>query len=302
MFKNLARIFGFKNKQNLSNEAEIINYATTTIMGTGVYAMKSMTDDWQEWSDKMQNELEIFEQKAFEYSSSKLFIIVGKGWENFSIWYRRKNEDKTTPLKKAVSMFDEAIKIAPNDNEAKIGLATLLIERVQVRNLEKGLNILKQITIKSEEIQVLISKANRWSGIVEFESNFDYANIELIPLTFLREERKKCRALVRLLKKKGKTDELTKVLEHMYRIAVIHDAATYVMLDCGYLVNPKQYNTCYKKLQTATKNINKYSYIKNGKIIESNNCFFSNNDYKVFELIFGVTDKIFNPVSLIQKR
>ncbi len=67
MFKNLAKIFGFENKQDLSSESEIINYATTAIMGTGVYAMKSMTDDWQEWAKKMQNELGIFEQKAYEY-------------------------------------------------------------------------------------------------------------------------------------------------------------------------------------------------------------------------------------------
>jgi len=269
-------------------------------MGTGLYAMKSMTDDWQEWAKKMQNDLLIFEQKAFEYSSSKLFMLAGIGWENFSIWYRRKNEDKTTPLKKAISMFNEALRIDPDNEEAKIGLASLLIERVQIRDLERGLSILNQIPTKTDEIQVLISKANRWTGKIEFESNFDYTSIELIPLTFLREERKKCRALVRSLKKKGETDELITLLEHMYRIAVIHDAATYVMLYCGYVVNPRQYDASYKKLQTITKNINKYSYLENGKIIESNNCFFSNNDYKVFELIFGVTDKIFKPESLIK--
>jgi hypothetical protein len=61
------------------------------------------------------------------------------------------------------------------------------------------------------------------------------------------------------------------------------------------------YSASYRKLQTVTKNIHKYSYLKNGKIIESNNCFFSNKDYKVYETVFGITDKFINPTSLIKK-
>jgi len=160
---------------------------------------------------------------------------------------------------------------------------------------------LNQIPNKTDEIQVLISKANRWTENIEFNSDFDYTNIELIPLTSLREERKRCRGLVReLKKKKEKTDELIKALEHMYRIAVIHDAATHVMLNCGYVVNTKKYNSCYKNLQKATENIIKYSYQSNGKLKKANNCFFSDNDYKTFEKIFGNTDKVFDPVSLIK--
>jgi hypothetical protein len=172
---------------------------------------------------------------------------------------------------------------------------------VQVRDLDNALNILNQVQNKNDEIQFLISKAKRWTGNIEFEPDFNYTNIQLIPLTFLREERKKCRALVQILKKEVKTEELMKVLEHMYRIAVIHDAATFVMLYCGYVVNPPLYASSYRKLQTITKNVHKYSYFKNGKIVESNNCFFSNKDYKVYEMVFGITDKVFNPTTLIKK-
>jgi tetratricopeptide (TPR) repeat protein len=281
-------------------ENELINYAETVLTGTGIYASKSMSDDWHKWERKMYKDLIKFEKKAKKYSSSELYTLAGKGWELFSIWYRRKNEDKTTPLKRAISMFNQALKIEPNNLEANTGLASLLIERVQVRDLERGLEILNQIPDKTDEIQVLISKANRWTDNIEFNSDFDYTNIELIPLTSLREERKRCRALVRQLKKKKeKTNELIKVLEHMYRIAVLHDAATHVMLNCGYFVDPKKYNACYNKLQKATENINKYSYQNNGKLKKSNNCFFSDNDYKTFEKIFGNTDKVFDPVSLI---
>lgn len=302
MFSAIRKIFGVNTGTDSFNETELINYATIALMGSGQYAFNSMTDEWPNWAKKMQDDLLLFERKAFEYSSPKLFILAGKGWENFSIWYRRKNEDKTTPLKYAISMFNEALRIDLDNEEAKIGLATILIERVQIRDLNKALSILKQIPNKSDEIQFLISKAKRWIGNIEFEPDFDCTNIQLIPLTFLREERKKCRALVQILKNESKTEELKRVLEHMYRIAVIHDAATYVMLYCGYVVNPRQYSSSYRKLQTVTKNINKYSYLKNGKIIESNNCFFSNKDYKIFEMIFGVTNEVFNPVTLILKK
>jgi hypothetical protein len=289
-----------KTTEELS-ENELIDYATIALLGTGKYASYSMSDDWHKWAKKMHDDLLLFEKKAFEYSSPKLFILTGKGWENFSIWYRRKNEDKATPLKKALSMFIEALKINPDNLQAKIGLASLYIERVQVSNLEKALKILNQIPNKTEEVQILISKANRWTGNIELNLDFDYTKIDLIPLTSLREERKRCRALVReLKKKKDKTVELKKVLQHMYRIAVIHDAATHVMLNYDDFVNPKKYKFYYKKLQKATKHINEYSYQNNGKLKESNNCFFSNNDYKTFEKIFGTIDKVFDPVTLIE--
>lgn len=301
MLKILRNIFSKNREIEQLNEKDLIDYATIAFSGMGQYATKSMTDDWEKWSEKMQSDLLVFEKKAFEYSSAKLFIQAGKGWENYTVWYKRKKDDKRTPLKKAISMFEQALKIEPDNTNAKTGLASILIEKVQVRNVEKGMEISKQIPDKTDEIKNLISKANRWTGNIEFKSNFDYTSIDLIPLTTLREERKKCRALVRgLKKKKEKTDELVKVLNHMYRIAIIHDAATHVMLNCGYAVEPKQYNLCYKKLQKATKTIKSYSYIENGKLKESNNCFFTNNDYKSFELILGSTDKVYDPVSLIE--
>lgn len=299
--KLFSKIFNKNKEIEQLDENGLIDYATIAFSGMGQYASKSMTDDWEKWSNKMQSDLLFLEKKAFEYSSARLFIQTGEGWENFTFWYRRKNEDKKTPLKKAISMYEEALKIEPDNINAKTGLASILIEKVQVRNIEKGLGILKRIPNKTDDIKVLISKANRWTGNIEFNSDFDYTSIDLIPLTSLREERKKCRALVRELKKKKEnTNELVQVLNHMYRIAIIHDAATHVMLNCGYVVNPKHYNLCFQKLQKATNIITKYSYNENGKLKENNNSFFSNNDYKTFELIFGNTDKVYDPVSLIE--
>jgi|GEM_PF-6089366 tetratricopeptide (TPR) repeat protein len=216
MLKIFRNIFNKNEEIEQLSEKGLIDYATIAFSGMGQYASKSMTDDWEQWSDKMQHDLLIFEKKAFEYSSAKLFIQAGEGWENFTVWYRRKKDDKKTPLMKAISMFEEALKIEPDNINAKIGLASILIEKVQVRNVEEGLEILKRIPNKTENIQNLISKANRWTGNIEFNSDFDYTSIELIPLTTLREERKKSRALVRdLKKKKEKSNELVQVLNHM---------------------------------------------------------------------------------------
>ena len=225
------------NRLDSYTEAELIFYASfafaplaITLNGSSSYGTKAMSDDWLEWSERMQNDLLLFERRAIEFSSSKLFVITGEGWSNFSNWYRRKNDDKITPLQYAIKMFDEALRIEPNNEDAKIGLATLLIERVQVRDLKRALEILQQISNKTDEVQILISKASRWTGNIEFNSDLDYTKIDLIPLTSLREVRKRCRFLVRkLIKEKDKTDELKEVLDHMYRVAVLHDAATYVI-------------------------------------------------------------------------
>ena len=300
MLKTIASVFGLRKKTTLSNESDIINYAISVIMGTGLYTSKSMSDDWPKWEKKMQEDLLMFEQNANKYSSPTLYTLTGKGWENFSIWYRRKNDDKTTPLQRAISMFNEALKIEPDYEEAKIALASILIERKQVRDLNYALSILEEVQNKSGHIQELTSKAKRWSGEIEFEPDFNYASIQLIPLGALREERKKWRALIQNLKKEKKNEEMAKVLEHMYRVAVLHDVATYVMLYCEYSIDPKIDRAWDKKLHVIAKSINKYSYTNNGKLIESNNCFFSNNDYKAFEIVFGETDKLFDPVSLLK--
>lgn len=300
MLKTIASVFGLRKKTTLSNESDIINYAITVLMGTGIYASKSMTDDWPKWEKKMQSDLVMFEQYAKKFSSSTLYTLTGKGWENFSIWFRGKNDDKTTPLKQSISMFNEALKIEPDNEEAKIALASVLIERMQVRDLNYALSTLEQVKNKSGQVHELMSKAKRWSGDIKLESNFDYVSIQLIPLGPLREERKKCRTLIQNFKKEKNNKEMAKVLKHMYRLAILHDVATYVMLNTDYSIEPKATKLWDKKLNETAKNINEYSYTNNGKLIESNNCFLSNNDYKVFEMVFGETDKIFDPVSLIK--
>lgn len=300
MFKNLAKILGFDNKTELSSESDIINYAMTVLMGTGIYASQSMTDDWSKWEKKMQSDLEMFEQHAKNFSSPTLYTLTGKGWESFSIWYRRKNEDKTTPLQKAIMMFKEALKIEPDNEESKIALASVLIERKQVRDLEYALSLLGQIKKESGLIQELMSKAKRWTGDINLDTEFDYASIQLIPLGPLREERKNSRALIQKFKKEKNDKAMTKVLEHMYRLAVIHDVATYVMLNCEYSIDPNVDKIWDKKLNNIAKNIDQYSYTNNGKLVESKNCFLSKNDYKAFEMIFGETNKVFDPVSLIK--
>ena len=301
MFRNLAKIFGFENKTDITRESEIIFYARSVLMGTGIYAGGSMSDNLPEWEKKMQNDLALFEQYAKKFKSSTLFILAGEGWVNFSIWYRRKNEDKTTPLQRAISMFNEALEIEPENEEAKIALASVLIERIQVRDLNSAIEILENISNKSGKVQELISKAKRWTGDSRIDPNFDYASIQLIPLGTLREERKKCRALIQLFKKESNNKEMVKVLEHMYHIAVLHDVATHVMLNCEYFINPKIDRAWDRKLNAIAKTITKYSYTNNGKLVESNNCFFSNNDYKAFKIVFGETNELFNPISLLKQ-
>ncbi len=300
MFKFLAKFFNIQSEVRFSKESDIVNYSLTVLSGTGLYASNSMSADWSKWEIKMEKDLEIFEQYSKKYLSSTLYTITGQGWENFSIWYRRKKDDKKTPLQKAIVMFEEALKIDPNNEEAKTSLASVLVERIQVRDLNYAAVLLSQIKNKTGQVDEMTNKIKRWTGNITHESSFDYTKISLIPLGDLREERKKCRALVRKFKKEKLEKELKEVLNHMYRIAILHDAATYVMLSFDYSLDQKKDKIWDKKLNMIAKNVKQYSYIGHGKIKESNNCFLSNNDYKTFESIFGETENIFNPKNLIK--
>lgn len=300
MFKTITEILGLRNKVEAPREEEIVAYGRSVLAGTGLYASKSMSDDRPKWAQKMEADLLTFEQNAKTLSSSALFMLAGKGWELFSIWYRREGEDKTTPLRRAIAMFDEGLKTDPDNEETKIALAGILIERKQVRDLNRALNLLEQVKNRPSYANELISKAKRWLGQVEYKREFDYTEIQLLPLGALREERKKCRSLIRSMKKDKKTKEMREVLEHMYRIAILHDAATYVLIHGHYFIDTKNDRTWDRKLNHIARSVYKYSYSKNGMLPVNDRAFLSLNDYKIFELIFGVTDKTFDPVLLLK--
>ena len=295
----LKNIFGKSSKKHNQSEEEIIQNARLALMGTGPYASMAMSDDWQDGERKMISDLNEFEEYAKKYSSPTLYVLSGKGWELFSIWYRRKNDDKTTPLKNAIALIEKALSMDKNNEEAKATLGEILIERVQVRDLKRGLKLLQEVRNKDSQIQGLITKAERWLGKLEIESEFDYVALPLIPLTVLREERAKCRSLIRSLKKKGSNADIGQVLDHMYRLAIIHDAATYVMLNTEHSFNDKETKKWDNKLRHLARNIQEYSYSVTGRITESHNCFLTENDYKTFIQVFGDSDNKVDPVSLL---
>ena len=140
-----------------TTEAELLEYGEKAFNGLGVYATKALTEDWPQWAKKMQDDLFWIQWQANKYSSSKLYSLAGMGWDLFSVWYRRKNEDKETPLRQAISMFEAALRIDPNHQEAQIGLGKILINRVQVRNIERALEVLEGVQNKAGYVQELIN-------------------------------------------------------------------------------------------------------------------------------------------------
>ena len=294
IFSRLAPNSGKKQ----TAEAELLEYAEKAFSGLGVYASKAFTDDWPKWAQKMQEDLIRIEKQAEKYSSSKLYCFAGMGWDLFSVWYRRKNEDKETPLRRAASMFEAALRIDPNHQEAKIGLGKILLRRVQVRNLERALDLLEGVQDKTGYVQELISKAKRWKGEIGIEPDFDYTKIQLIPLGNLLEERKRCRALIRSLKKEKKLNEIRPVLEHMYRLAILHIVAQYTFEKSYFKTEEQERKRLDQLLKNIANGVTQYSYQKNGGLLTKGG-FLSNNDYKLFELIFGKKDKIFDPTKLI---
>jgi hypothetical protein len=280
-----------------TTEAELLEYGEKVFSGLGVYATKALTDDWPEWAKKMQDDLIWIERQAAKYSSSKLYSLAGMGWDRFSVWYRRKHEDKETPLRRAISTFEAALRIDPNHEDAKIGLGKILINRVQVRNIGRALEFLEGVQNKTGYVQELINKAKRWKGEIKFEPDFDYTKIQLIPLGNLLEERKKCRALIRCLKKEKEIYEMRPVLEHMYRIAILHDVAQHIFEKWYYKAEGKEKELLDQLLSNFAKEVTQYSYQENGGFVKGG--FLSDNDYKFFELAFGKKDKVFDPTKLV---
>lgn len=175
-----------------------------------------------------------------------------------------------------------------------------MIERVQVRDLEQGLKLLDEVKEKDSQVQGLIAKAERWLGKLEIKKEFDYTTLQLIPLTVLREERSRSRALIRAMKKETKINDLSQVLDHMYRLAILHDAASFVMLNTEHSFNTKEAKNWDSKLNKLAREIQKYSYAFNGRIKESNNCYLTENDYKTFQKVYPDVLAILDPVSLIK--
>jgi hypothetical protein len=298
--KLFSSIFGNKESKQSEKESDIIRYAENALSGLGVYASNSMSEDWPKWGERMIEDLTSFEEHAKKFSSPHLYTVAGNGWGLFAIWYRRKNDDKTTPLRHGISLLERALEIDPGFEKAKITLGSILVERKQVRDLNRALLLLNSIQNNSVQTQELISKAKRWLGDIDLNQNFDYANLQLLPLGALREELKKCRALIRNFKKDKNLEKMRPVLEHMYRLAVLHDAATYVLLHGDYFIDKRKDRDWDKKLQKITNSINKFSYSANGAI-PSEEGYLSKNDNKNFQLVFGETSKVFQPATLLVK-
>ena len=300
MIKFFSSFFGSKKRKRPTNESDIIKYAENALSGLGAYATNSMSDNWPKWEKMMVEDLDYLEIQAQIFSSPHLYTLAGNGWGLFAIWYRRKKDDKTTPLRRSISLLEKALEIDPDFEKAKISLGSILVERKQVRDLNRALLLLKSVQNKSGQTQELISKAKRWLGDIDFDQNFDYTNLQLLPLNALREELKKCRALIRNLKKAKNLDEMRPVLEHMYRLAVLHDAATYVLIHGDYFIDKMKVRAWDKKLQKIVNFINKFSYSSNGEI-PSGEGYLSKNDNKNFQLVFGESSKAFYPAKLLEK-
>lgn len=298
--KLFPSIFDSREDKRPEKESDIIRYAENALSGLGIYATNSMSEDWVIWEKKMIDDLSFIEEHAKKFSSPHLYTLAGDGWSLFAIWYRRKNDDKTTPLRRAISLLEKSLEIDPYFEKAKVVLGTILVERKQVRDLSRAIDLLNAIRNKSGRIKELINTAKRWIGEIDFDLEVDYQNMQFIPLNFLREERKKCRFLIKKYKKENEFDKLRPVLEHMYRLAMLHDAATYVLLHGDYFIDERKDKAWDKKLKKIASSAIKYSYIANGKIL-SDEGYLSKNDYKNFELFFGKSTKTFDPIELLDK-
>jgi hypothetical protein len=238
---------------------------------------------------------------AARHSSPELYVEAASALSLYSVWYCHTSlgEDKAAPLAQAVKMLEAAVQVATDKAEFQLRLATLLWGKPQVRDLKRARDIVNGVTNQkfkkyAGELLIVI---DRFEGTPTFNLKFSYATMAYIPIGSFYEERKNCRAVIRAFKEGDDIETLRPVLEHLYRIAILGEAAGAIMTR----TSGKDHSKHIKHLKKSISVVKQMTYGANGvlKMGWQYKPVLSAGDYKVFELLYGKADKEFNPHSLL---
>lgn len=103
--------------------------------------------------------------------------------------------------------------------------------------------------------------------------------------------------LIRKFKKENSPDALRHVLERLYRIAILGEAANAIMLTTG----PEQWREYGIYLKKSLPEIKQMTYASHGVLTPPipGASILSSADYKNLVAVFGSTDKEFDPSTLM---
>ena len=152
--------------------------------------------DYEKNSKSMISDIERIEKSIVDWTADFHYKIA-IAYRNFTAWYAR-GEERTMYLSRVISHLNEALLLDPSNIEIKSELILLLIEEKQIRDLNRALDLIKELENTNSFPAWLYSskeKAQRWTNKVDLEAYDDYSNIEPTPAVF-REKRTTLRKLI----------------------------------------------------------------------------------------------------------
>jgi hypothetical protein len=283
MFSALKYLLFGKRTQNIGLEEVLISELQQLSNGLGEYAnVNSISASIKSKGNELFIRLNQIEKQAKKIESSILFYWLAIAYKNYNAWYKR-GDERSVVLEKVVNFLEYSIQLDNSNFSAKEELGCLLIEEKQIRDLRRGIKILELLrdTKKlSSFAEVVYNKGQRWNGHVEREKN-DFSLIDPSP-AFFREERKRYRAIVKEHKKE-KNIRIETILKEFYNLAALY-TMLYKSHDANSAVSGADYHRACESLKNISIKLD-FSYPQNGRI--ENSSFFSQNDWKVFEQVYG---------------
>lgn len=294
LFKSFFKKDSSPPSDNLNKLITILNEISN---GLGEYSsMEKPSEKIIQKGNEMLSIINDIESKSKDVKNSKLYFSLAVAYRNYCAWYKRGDERKEF-LERVVSNLNKALSLNPDHVGAKAELGRILIENKPVRDLETGLKYLQELkdrNLMPFYLESILAKAYRQIGNISLDEDYDLLKISTFPAVF-REERKKFRALIKKFKKEKDEKNLKKTLNQFYNLAIYavlcyhdHDFNT------GSLGN-----SFYKAPKYPEKYANKinFSFEEHGIIKYCR--FISRNDWQIFIKVFGDTDKIFDPYSIV---
>lgn len=288
--------FLLKDKFIMEKEPNNIKILENISNGIGEYASYAFgeiaPDIKRAKGQEMLDTITKIELNSSKTSNAKLYYALAIAYRNYCAWFVRGIERKLY-LEKTTNYLRLTINTSPNHITSKAELGKLLIEEKAIRNLEEGIKILQDLKSTKEMpdyLDSVLTKALRQNRQIEYMANYNLCHfINPSPAVF-KEERKKFRALIKESQKRNDEIKLKQILTQYYHLAILVTLC-YEGHDCNSAVSGNDYEKAKVIVNRVCQKIN-YNFSDNGYIENSN--FMSENDWKIFEKVFGNTTASLN--------
>ncbi len=233
------------------------------------------------------------------YRSTKLLNSLAQGYDHYCVWFAR-GDSRKVYFEKSILLLTESIKKDPNQTYARAQLGALLIDQKLVRNLEKGIGLLNELKESGklpDHLNSTLSKAQRQTGDLKANQEFDLCVYTDPSPAVFSEERKRFRALIRTYVKNNESENLIRCLNEYYNLAILVYAC-YGDFDCSSGTIGWKYDAAVEIVKSVCQEID-FDYRTTGKLIGAN--YISARDWGTFKKHFGDVGMEANLSTMVSK-